>query len=260
MRSFLLGAGSALVLGAATLVAPAAADGPNSWGGFYIGAHAGYGLGEHSGTGIYTDTSGSYNVLDPETGTVDLEGGIGGLQAGFNIQSGSLVYGLEGNFTWTGIEGNNTFISDDGNNGSTDYTWSIKTNLDWMASLRGRVGVLVSPSFLVYGTGGVAFANMSSNEKVVGYAPQGLNNETTVLASTSENLFGWVAGAGAEWALTPKWSVKAEWQYTRFDGVDSHFKGTAYPERTTSFAYDQDSFPGEIETNTVHVGINYKLN
>jgi Opacity protein and related surface antigens len=264
MRKLLTAAAAASIL-----ALPAVADEPVRWTGFYVGAHAGYGWGDHEGTGVYTDANaGPINTLDPETGKIDLNGAIGGAQVGFNLQSGRLVYGIEGDFSWAGINGRKTFISDydnanqtnAGGDGTADYTWDIRSNINWLSTVRGRVGALVSPNLLIYGTGGVAFAKLDSDETVVGLPPQGLNNETTVRASAHENLVGWVVGGGAEWALTPQWSVKAEYQYVRFDDVDSHFKGTAYPDRPTAFAYDQDSFPGELEIHTMRLGLNYKLN
>lgn len=241
--------------------AVAADSASTPWNGFYIGAHAGYGRGKHEGTGVYTDDHGAYKVLDPETGKINLDGAIGGLQVGYNFQSGRVVYGIEGDFSWSGMNGAETFISDDGNNGSTDYTWNIKTDVDWLATLRGRIGVLVASNLLVYGTGGVAFAGVNSGETVIGFPPQGLDHETTVRASSSENLIGWVVGAGAEWAVAPRWTVKAEWQYLQFDNVGTHFRGTAYPDRENpTTGYNQDSFPGEININTIRLGLNYKLN
>jgi outer membrane immunogenic protein len=260
------------MLVAALLTGPASADGPSRWTGFYAGLHAGYGWGKHEGTGVYswTDNNGDHalNVLDPETGHINLQGATGGGQLGFNIQSGALVYGLEVDGSWSGLSGDKTFISDDGNDGSTDYTWRIKTDVDWLASVRGRIGGLLTPTFLVYGTGGVAFAGVNSDETVVGFPPQALNHETTVLASSNQNVVGWTAGVGAEWLISPNWTVQAAWHYYRFDDVDSHFKGTAYPTKAPcagapspncSFAYDQDSFPGSLEINTFRVGINYKF-
>jgi opacity protein-like surface antigen len=255
---------------AVALVAPAAAQDQFNWTGLYLGAHVGHGTGDHKGTGLYSDNSDDYKVLDPETGKVPLEGTLGGLQAGLNVQAGRFVYGIEGDFSWTGVGGHKTFISDwdnanqtnTGGDGTTDYTWKIKTDLEWLATLRGRLGVLVVDNLLIYGTGGAAFAKAGSHETVTGFPPQRFNPpETTVLASSSENLFGWVAGAGAEWALTERWSLKAEWQYIRFDNVDSHFKGTAYPNSPAPIAgYNNDSFPGDITLQTWRMGLNFKLN
>src|SRR5262245_8483336 len=63
-------------------------------------------------------------------GSVDAfsdEGLVAGLQIGKNWQSGKLVYGLEGDLSLSGAD-----------------------NVDWLGTIRGRVGYLLSPSILLY--------------------------------------------------------------------------------------------------------------
>jgi outer membrane immunogenic protein len=259
MRILLVGA-----LGVA-LASPVLAQDFN-WSGLYLGAHGGYAWGEHEGTGTYTDPTwapcaAGCKVLDPEKGSIDLEGGLGGGQIGFNLQRGGLVFGLEGDASWLNADGEGTFISDDGNDGSTDYTWNIKTEMEWLATLRGRLGILVKPNLLIYGTGGIAWAGLSSDETVTGFPPQGFNPpQTTVLASSSETATGWVAGAGAELALGHGWSLKSEWQHMQFDDLDTQFVGTAYPGAINEInGYANDSFPGSLTVDVIKVGVNYKF-
>jgi outer membrane immunogenic protein len=250
------------VLGVA-LASPSLAQDYN-WSGLYLGAHGGYAWGEHEGTGTYTDNTGAYKILDPEVGSLDVEGALGGGQIGFNIQRGAFVFGLEGDASWLNADGEGSFASDANDNGTADYTWNIKTEAEWLATLRGRLGILVSPRFLVYGTGGIAWAGVSSDEKVTCHAEQCLlgNNPTTVLASSSETATGWVVGAGAEWMFAPNWSLKTEWQHMQFDDLDTQFVGTAYPDNDPQpkmTGYTNDSFPGSLSIDTIKVGINYKF-
>jgi outer membrane immunogenic protein len=235
-----------------------------------VGVHGGYAIGEHEGVGTYADpVAGPLQVLDPIENSLDTDGWFGGLQAGYNLQHGSIVYGIEGDVSWGDISGDGTFISDDGNNGTTDYTWHIKTEYDWLATLRGRVGFLIKPNLLIYGTGGVAWARTTSDETVTGFPPQGFNPpQVTVLASAEEDHVGWVLGAGGEWLLHHGWSLKAEWQHIDFGDADTRFSGTAYPGTAPcrgapaagcQFAYNQDSFPGSLDLDTFRVGLNYKF-
>jgi outer membrane immunogenic protein len=247
--------GLALALG---FVSPALAQEYN-WTGLYLGVHAGYGWGEHEGDGKYED----FKVLDPETGAFDVDGTLAGGQLGFNIQTGRFVFGLEGDGSWTGLEGAGSFASDANDNGTADYTWNIQTDVEWLASLRGRVGFLVTPALFLYGTGGVAWAGLDSSESVICHAEQCLagNDPTTVRAKSSETTIGWVAGAGGEWRFAPRWSLKVEWQHYEFDDVNSHFKGTAYPDNDPlpAMPYASDSFPGSVVIDTAKVGLNYKF-
>ena len=65
------------------------------WSGFYAGAHAGYDWGRAHviDNGVLTENS------------VPMNGAIGGLLAGFNWQSGSVVYGIEGDFGVSSLRG-----------------------------------------------------------------------------------------------------------------------------------------------------------
>ena len=146
-------------------VADYAAPSVLTWTGFYLGAHAGYGWGD-------ADT----NASDP-----DLDGFLGGAQAGYNYQfDNNIVIGVEGDWSWSGVDGSSGGVSSD---------------VDWVSSLRGRLGYAFD-RYLVYGTGGVAFANVETSRG--GFSDD--NNHT-----------GWAAGAGLE-AVLPD-TATGRWHY-----------------------------------------------
>jgi outer membrane immunogenic protein len=60
------------------------------------------------------------------------DGVVGGFQLGYNWQSSAIVYGVEGDVSLTSAD-----------------------SADWLASARGRLGYLLQPSLLLYGTAGV---------------------------------------------------------------------------------------------------------
>ncbi len=87
--------------------------------------------------------------------------------------------------------------------------------LDFFATLRGRLGFLVTPSLLAYGTAGFAFGHVSTTTalaEAVG-GPCFCGPPAAVAASSSATLPGWTAGGGLEWMITPQWSVKGEYLY-----------------------------------------------
>jgi outer membrane immunogenic protein len=43
-----------------------------------------------------------------------------------------------------------------------------------------------------------------------------LNERLDYIRDGSENRLGWTAGAGIEWAFTPDWSIKLEYDYYGF--------------------------------------------
>ena len=78
----------------------------------------------------------------------------------------------------------------------------------WFGTFRGRAGFTVTPSFLLYATGGLAFGQVKSASAVAFTAT------TDVYAgSLDETRFGWTVGAGGEWMIAPKWSIKAEYLF-----------------------------------------------
>ena len=82
-------------------------------------------------------------------------------------------------------------------------------SLDYFGTIRGRVGYLLTPTLLGYVTGGAAYGQIGMASSVASFAPD-LHTTTVGGDSLSGVRVGWTAGAGLEWSLDPKWSVKAE--------------------------------------------------
>ena len=177
---------------------------PMMWTGFYLG-----------GTGGYGNTH--FEMSVPATfapgATPDGNGGVGGVVVGYSQQIGVFVGGLEVDFMAGTLEASRSFPS------LVDSTsWNITTKFGTLASLRGRAGVAMGPVF-VYGTAGGAWGNAQSDIAVV---------DTGALVArgvASTNHFGWVAGAGAEIALSPHWVIRGEWLHYEFDSKNYNYTG-----------------------------------
>lgn len=76
--------------------------------------------------------------------------------AGCNYQLGHAVIGIEDDMSWTNISGTTNDIR------PFNLAARSSTNVTWLDTLRGRVGVAWD-RFFFYGTGGVAFANEGVN-------------------------------------------------------------------------------------------------
>jgi outer membrane immunogenic protein len=135
-----------------------------SWAGPYLGGNLGYAWG-----------SVDNNQTKPS-------GFAGGVQAGYNWQTGPWVFGVEGDIQATGTE-------------DTFAPWKFSN--PWFGTLRGRAGYALS-NILFYGTAGLAFGE--------------LRGETFGLSEAHTNA-GWTAGAGAEFGFAPNWSAKIEYLY-----------------------------------------------
>ena len=175
-------------------VAPVAYAPPvYNWSGFYIGGHIGGGFEDSTWTDPFTGANDSFNN----------SGFLGGVQAGANAQFNWLVLGLEGDFSWTSLaKGTSTDSAGD----------SITTSPQWTSTVTGRVGAAFD-RLLVYGKGGVAFAQDEST-----FTPVGGTAITDDLTRV-----GWTAGAGLEYALTNNWAVRAEYDYLGFGSKQLNF-------------------------------------
>ena len=146
-----------------------------SWAGPYLGANLGYNWG-----------SVDNNPTNPS-------GVLGGVQAGYNWQSGPLVFGVEGDLQANGAD-------------DTFAPWKFSN--PWFGTVRGRVGYAFN-NIMFYGTGGLAFGE--------------LRGETFGL-SESHTTAGWTAGVGAEFGITQHWTAKIEYLYV--DLSDNRFSIT----------------------------------
>jgi len=100
-------------------------------------------------------------------------GFVGGVQLGYNWQAQQIVYGVEGDISLSGAH-----------------------SIDWLASLRGRVGYLIQPRVLVYGTAGLGLVNGGGTDA------------------------GFVYGLGVEGKLTRTMSARLE--YLAYDTDNTH--------------------------------------
>jgi outer membrane immunogenic protein len=205
---------------------PPVAPGVN-WTGFYVGGHVGYGWGnkDFSLPDIagqkFGDCQGShqecfdFRKLGSPALSHKLAGLLGGVQAGFNLQSGAFVYGVEGQLSWTNMKEDS--LSKLGQfryvNCWYDVTKEIDlkahTEVNWVATLAGRVGYAID-RVLIYAKGGVAFADQDYNWIVT------KGSKDLATAKFSDTRTGWMVGGGAEWALWHNWSAKLEYNYMDF--------------------------------------------
>lgn len=156
------------------------------WSGFYVGVHGGYGTGDWSGRTIYEPTppcpaGPGCGTFHGDSGSIDVDGAIGGIQAGFNLQSGNIVYGIEADISAADLDGSRTFVTDQTNN----VLWAIDGDLKGFGSLRGRLGFTSGP-VLFYGTGGIAWARSSLSLSVT----QNPTNDLTAVGKTSDTETG----------------------------------------------------------------------
>jgi outer membrane immunogenic protein len=220
-----------------------------NWSGFYIGGNVGGKWANHDGD-IFVDAVGFTPVGLAAFGT----GGdnsnssvVGGGQIGYNWQSGPWVFGIEGDFQGTNLK--REFVCCGPLAPALFFSPgdAVSVKNDWQASVRGRLGYAWD-RFMVYATGGVAFANIKVSVALV--PTPGFPG---LVASDSDTLTGWTVGGGIEYGLWTNWTIGAEYRFSHFDSADfnhGNFPLTTFPLRS--------SF--DLETHEVTARLNYRFN
>ena len=293
LRRTLLASAGAMALTGAALAAdlPSRAPPPvylpppliYTWTGLYVGINAGYtwsnnntvdtdtadvfgnpALGGGVATGLASAALATGSVLRSEN-----NGFIGGGQIGYNFQfANSFVVGLEADIQGIAAsKGTTSVVSQAPIAGfpanSIDQTLSSSKNLDYIGTVRGRLGFTITPTLLVYGTGGLAYGQTQSSTNItqVVLGPSAVPNPYSSFGTFSNTRVGWTAGGGIEWLFAPNWSVKAEYLYydlgsvtyglsplSNFNTAGTLFTGGAPVSRTR--------FTGNI----ARAGLNYHFN
>ena len=205
-----------------------------NWTGFYGGLNGGYGWG-----GDTLNVTVAPGGFSGSVGDLDLDGWFAGLQGGYNLQNGSTVFGIEGDFQWANMDDSLTFAAP-----PALVSLNANAEIDMFATLRGRLGHAQGRT-LWYITGGVAFANIDMSASLVTAVGTGA-------FSSSDWKTGWVAGAGVEHALNESWSIKLEYQYLDFSSVT--FNGIERDANQIPIGAIAATFDPSI--HTVRLGLN----
>ncbi|MDH4414253.1 MAG: outer membrane beta-barrel protein [Rhizobium sp.] len=208
-------------LGPADAPQGAVAEIIHDWGGGYVGVVGGGVVGE-------VETQTGSGTLRSET---SLKGGAAGVTAGYNVQNGNMVYGVETDVVWARAKGNQACQGFPAQN--------CYYELGWQGTARARVGVAMDLT-LLYLTGGLAVAQGKGGVNPVVGAIDGQDKQTYL---------GFVTGVGAEYAMTDALSFKAEYLYTDYRSRTSPL-GTVSP---------LDSYRSEPSAHLLRVGLNYRF-
>jgi len=238
--------------------------------------------GGSGGSGSWGDIDTDYEIINPgnffDSVSSTQNSFAGGLHLGYNWQpSRNFVFGIEGDFTWLSSRNqtgsaSNQIVGDaywqcDGcepgsysGSGSsyTTYDWysvgegqnstSTKVEQRWLSTLRARAGGLVTDRLMVFGTGGLAFADVkvatkntrsytlevdSDTHSTVG-TPGGTPYDSQLYGTTTQtwsdetdqNRFGYAIGGGMEYALTDNWLIRGEYIYYNLGTIRQNLRQT----------------------------------
>jgi outer membrane immunogenic protein len=181
----------------------------------------------------------------------DVRGLFGG-HAGYNIQSGRLVFGIEGDISGVFGDGGSQEVTFDyfhdtegglpifGCDFGCDLelyegTGTVRsdTAVEWLATVRGRIGAALDAQgrFLLYGTGGLAIAGVENSisgefdelggkNDAVDFCQDGCFFEDADEGDDTQ--LGIAVGVGGEYAFTNNMSFGLQYLYTHFDESDGN--------------------------------------
>ncbi len=166
---------------------------------------------------------------------------------GYNLQAGShFVIGIEADVAGAlsarriqGIPGVVSSLVRDG----------VGIREGWDASIRGRAGALLTPSILLYGTGGVSWQEFGLSATCL------VVDVSWCTATRGEAISvvrqGWTAGAGIEARIAPHWLARAEYRYADYGRLDHTFFAAVPANRVEMHA--------KLHTQTALFGLAYQF-
>lgn len=249
----------ACAIAALLISAPASASGlfsstpVTSWTGFYGGLNAGAAWGTASKDSVFYAPVPPFAAVDvagissSASQSLNTSGFTGGGQLGYNLQHGSIVWGVEADFQYLGLKGSNSITAPFPSTPASSYSVATSVSTDWLMTARGRVGWTFN-NMLLYGTAGFAVGHQTFSQSIAILPPFVVTN------SGSDTRIGWTVGAGAEYALNPDWSVKAEYLYVDL-GKPPASTGTISP----AFAGVYDQTSAHLAFSIARLGINRRF-
>lgn len=214
-----------------------------TWAGPYVGVTAGYANGFHS----FDDLAGAF-LGYPGLANDQSKGFAGGGIVGFNLQAGSLVYGIEADLSWLG---NKSAYVDP--NGAVNNFYPSETNrLNDLGTVRGRLGLAVDRT-LFYFTAGLAIGEVVNTAQ---YNSSKFPTTGTPAFNIDSTRAGWVVGSGLEYAMTPNWMIRGEALYAQLNQTIASWTSPGSPTFPANAVYN-------LRFNTsvaiVRAGLSYKF-
>jgi outer membrane immunogenic protein len=264
---------------------------PPQWTGFYVGLNAGGTWSASNSVGVSSlpgpcvpNDNGCNGFFTPGSSVAMASAGsfvapssgsggfIGGGQIGYNFQfANSFVAGIEADIQGVTNSGGRSSVL---TSALSDTTFgfpvsnlaTLGRSIDYIGTLRGRLGFLVTPTLLAYATGGLAYGGVRSSAGLL----QAFTTDPSEFApasgggSFSDTRVGWTVGGGLEWMFMPNWSLKGEYLYYDLGNVTYSVSPLAIvnidatPNTVTgsTFPQVQTRFNGHI----ARAGVNYHFN
>lgn len=246
------------------------------WTGFYVGLNAGGTFGGSQSANLSAGDlldagpvgaipGAAFAASASNFASLNNGGFIGGGQVGYNYQfNRNFVVGVEADIQGVTGSGSATVVGVglEPVTGATPVTTTqIQKSLDYLGTVRGRVGYLFMPTLLLYATGGLAYGGANFSANMVSLDPTNNFGPGFGSSSYSDTLVGWTVGGGVEWMFIPNWSAKLEYLYYDLGSATTPgaFVAGANPAGALQWAYGSTAST-RFNGNVIRAGVNYHFN
>lgn len=250
--------------------------------GFYAGANSAYNFAQFSGAVTALDGS-TTRYSATEAPNQNIKALSFGAHVGYDYQfENRIVAGLAADIARSEISGSQVTFA---NEGGTDYNSQNmfydrafeavhRSSIDWVGTIRGRLGYAFNDRLMLYVTGGAAF--MRQNEERTQYVgARSISGccspiDSSVVAFTEQAALtrtGYVVGGGGEYSLDKSWSLTGEYLLARFDSAAFSFpqakagvmiaNTSGYP--VTSSTTNGRNLLSKVDIPMIKVGVNYRF-
>jgi outer membrane immunogenic protein len=209
------------------------------WSGCYMGLNVGYGWGRSNFTEA-TETAAGGAIFRFADFDFQSRGVFGGGQFGCNWQASMAVFGIEADIQDSAVRGDIAFPNAIFNFPNPLFNTEVTSKLWYFGTVRGRLGLAITPAAMLYATGGWAYGEVDSTLSFTSAAG-------ALIDHSRRSHYGYAAGGGAEVLVTPRMSVKAEYLY-----VDLGSKTHSFTIAGDSYVWNE-----RLRMHTFKLGVNF---
>jgi opacity protein-like surface antigen len=248
-----------------------------TWTGLYVGVNFGHAWGANRSISLD-----ALNLLDltgagfgtasalgaSGTAPARLDGLFAGGQLGYNWQfAEQFVAGFEADIQGAGLDGGGRLArvtpAPLAPPAAAVTGASLSRNLEYLATIRGRLGYAPAPAFLLYATGGVAYGGARARLELGQSLTPSPFGDAEIEGERYRNLTGFAVGGGLEAMLGTNVSAKLEYIYYDLGALrfgNDHINPLAYLDAASAVQLlDATSLSTRFSGHLLRAGANYRF-
>jgi outer membrane immunogenic protein len=139
-----------------------------------------------------------------------------GLRAGYDWEMGTWVIGGVGDLSFSNVEDSVSAFS------IAPGRYTMTRELNWVVAARLRGGYVLRDNLLIYGTGGIAWADMD-------HTLSSTDTQSTFTERGDDQVTGFQLGIGVEMNIGRNWRVAGEFLHTNLNDDDYRARASGAP-------------------------------